>query len=184
MSNAVRHIAVKTLIITVLTVPLTLAAVGMANASCLFDERSLADKVATAEVVFKGTVVDVAADGRIATFDVEEVWQGAVAARVVVAGGPEGAATSVDRTFTAGATYLVFPQPEDGGRYSDNSCSPTQEYDEQAEAARPATVSEPTGTPAATGTTSGLSLWTWVGVAGLVILAAIAIPVVRQRRAA
>lgn len=136
----------------------------------MLDERPLEEKVAEATgPVFVGTVVDVRHD-TTARFEVEEVWVGDVGSEVIVLGGPDepGMATSVDRTWQVGTKYLVVTHV-DGGQLLDNSCSPTQEWDDALESARPATAHAPTG---GSTTDDGLPIGLVVAVAvGILVLA-------------
>lgn len=124
-------------------VVVSLLGAGAATASCAVDERSLEEQLAEASVAFVGTVTDVRHD-TTAQFEVTEVWLGDVPERVVVLGGPDepGVATSVDRTWTVGTTYLVVPTVADGELH-DNSCSPTREWSEDLAEVRPAAAHEP-----------------------------------------
>jgi hypothetical protein len=79
-----------------------------------------------ADNVFVGSVVGLAEADRTATFAVDEVWRGAdLPAQVVVHGGPGGDTfSSVDRTWEANGTYIVFATIVDG-QLTDNACSNT-----------------------------------------------------------
>lgn len=120
-----------------------LLSVAPAAADCMIDERPVEQQIADAEIVFVGTVADLQFE-TTAQFQVEEVWKGTVPADAVVLGGPgePGVVTSVDRFWTVGQRYLVFPQAE-GGQLRDNSCTPTREWTEDLAAARPADVTTP-----------------------------------------
>lgn len=110
-------------------------------------------------------------EGVTARFAVEEVWKGSpLPPEVVVHGGPEPSglfggtsATSVDRSWTVGATYLVFPRAE-GERLQDNSCSPTREWSPEFAAARPADARPPSA--AESGEPGGLPVPAWAAVLG------------------
>lgn len=131
-----------TRLLTALATASLVGAVGAspALASCMFDERSLEQQVAEADVVFVGTVESTRHGGSTATFRVEEVWRSTVdlpdLVEVVGGSGQDGAVTSVDRSYTDFERYLVFPFA-DGNRLADNSCSPTRPWSEDLAAARP-----------------------------------------------
>lgn len=159
--------SVRSVLLIVLVVALPAAAASHAAASCMLDERPLEVQVEAATAVFKGQVTGLRDDGVTARFRVEEVWKGPdLPAEVVVHGGPEQSGpfgtttvTSVDRSWTAGATYLVFPRIE-GSDLRDDSCSPTREWSAELAAARPADAHAPTGTAAGDpGADSGVSWW-------------------------
>lgn len=134
-----RPIAVGLVAAALLVVP----AAGAA-ASCALDERPLEEQVAEAPIAFVGRVVDVRHD-TTARFEVAEVWQGDVPAQVTVLGGPDeaGVATSVDRSWEVGTSYLVVPYVE-GGELHDNSCTPTRPWSDDLADVRPADVRAPT----------------------------------------
>ncbi len=101
--------------------------------------------LAEAPTIFVGTVIDLANQGRTATFEVEEVWKGTVAEEAVVIGGPIGNAfTSVDRTFEADTRYLVVPAGEAGSSFEDNACTLTQPFTQELARLRPADSHPPT----------------------------------------
>lgn len=153
---------------------------GGAAASCAPDDRSLDEQLAEVPIVFVGTVLDTR-HGTTASFRVEEVWQGDLPEDVTVLGGPDqaGAATSVDRSWVVGQTYLVVPRAQDGALH-DDSCTPTRAWTEDLAEARPASAHAPVPTPAADTTSQGLLL----GIAGLVLVVAVgtAVVVLRPRR--
>lgn len=162
-------------LLLVLVPAVLMLSVGSATASCLLDERELDQIVATAPVMFVGTVLEVASEGRTARFEVEEVWSGDVPAELVVHGGPEApdAATSVDRSFEAGTRYLVAPRVE-GGRFVDDSCSPTRPFDDEVAAARPAAARAPDAVSDAAGVDDDGGLSPLVPVTGAILLLAAA----------
>lgn len=139
---------------------LRMAAAAAALAFVLTPSAVLADcmpppgieeAVETAGIVFLGTVTETANHDTWATVAVEEVWRGPdQPAAVVVRGGPEGnMATSVDRAFKAGVTYLFFPYEDETGALADNSCTNTVEWSADLAALRPADFRAPIGaTPA------------------------------------
>lgn len=111
-----------------------------AQASCMLDERSMEDKIASADVLFVGTVNALAHGNTTAQIEVEEVWAGdGLDDLVTVVGGSgqDGMATSIDRSWEPNGRYLVFAY-EDNGHLADNSCTPTQPWSEDLAAFRPA----------------------------------------------
>lgn len=146
-----RRLVRTLLLVTLATALPQLVAAAPAHASCAFDERPLELQLEEAPAVFKGRVTAVRNDGVTARFAVEEVWKGPpLPPEIVVHGGPEPSgifgttsATSVDRSWTVGVTYLVFPRGG-GDRLEDNSCSPTREWSAELAAARPDDARPPT----------------------------------------
>ncbi|MBW3576686.1 MAG: hypothetical protein KY462_02905 [Actinobacteria bacterium] len=116
----------------------TLIPAAAAAVSCVRDDRPLTERLAEFEIVFVGTVTDVADERRAAWFRVEEIWRGPDLDRPVVRGGPgdPGTATSVDRTWEIGQRYLVAPRRAEGGLVDDR-CSPTQAWRDELARARP-----------------------------------------------
>lgn len=124
-----------------------LLAPARVSASCA-EFPPLEEHLARAGVVFVGTVVSVADDGRTATVAVEEVWRGpALPAEVTVHGSfdPVGF-TSVDRSFEDGTRYLFAPAVSDG-RLQDDSCTATRPWTDELAGLRPATVATPEPIP-------------------------------------
>jgi hypothetical protein len=133
--------------------PLLLAlAPAVALADCMMPPP-IEEAVKTAEIVFVGTVAETANRNSWASVEVAEVWRGPDQPRVVmVKGGPEGnAATSVDRTFQRGATYLFFPYAHTELGLADNSCTSTTSWTEDLEALRPADSRAPIGAESGAG---------------------------------
>lgn len=169
-----------------------LAPVGAASASCVFIDRPVEERLSEFTYVFKGRVIGLRDDDRTARFAVEEVWRGTLGPETVVYGGPEQdagfgetVATSVDRSWTGGATYLVFAGTEPRGLV-DNACSPTQEWTDELAAARPVDWTEPDRSLAAddgSGTIGELGIVALVLVALLGAVGA-AVSVRRRRRTA
>lgn len=131
-----------------------LAAIPASAASCA-EPLSLDQALDASGIVFVGMVDDVEYDGRLAFFEVEEVWKGDVEGRVVVSGGPslseleqaesdgQTIVTSIDRTFTQGEVYLVVPFGLHEGIYMDNGCSATRPYDDSLREFRPVSAHPP-----------------------------------------
>ena len=148
----------STPVVLVASVLWVLATAPVASASCA-EPPPLGKALESAQLVFVGTVTALDHDGRTATFRVEDVWKGSVGQTVVVNGGPPlaelekaeregyGVASSVDRTYEAGARYLVVPVRESGDVLSDNACSSTQVYTSKLDRFRPASAPLPTPEP-------------------------------------
>lgn len=161
----------RTLLLTALVATSTQLVTPPAHASCAIDERPLELQLDEAPAVFKGRVTAVRDNGVTARFSVEEVWKGPpLPPEIVVHGGPEQpglfggtAGTSIDRSWTVGVTYLVFPRGE-GERLEDNSCSPTREWSPELAAARPDDARPPAAT--APGGPGGLPVPAWAAVLG------------------
>lgn len=173
--------------VTLATAALLFGSAGSAAASCM-PPAPVPDAMTQADVVFVGTVTSTRSRDRIATFQVLERWKGDVGRSVEVFGGPatDRSATSVDRTWAPGTTYLVFAiepaahgyEPTFGGRYESSTCSTTQAFTEQLAANRPPTATRlsteppvaPTSAGPATPTRRG-SDWTRSGAASAAVVA-------------
>ena len=107
----------------------------------------------SAPAVFVGTVAAVENHGTWAIVDVIEVWKGVVDDRVEVRAGPKdppgpiSVATSVDRSYREGKTYLFLPYAGSGGRFKDNACTATSVYRPELERLRPASLAGPSPSP-------------------------------------
>ncbi len=131
----IRHL----LTATALAAAALLPTADPAAASCMFDDRPIEAKIQESPTVFVGEVLATRHGDTTAEVRLSEIWKGATNLRqVTVRGGTgqDGAATSVDRSFTVGTTYLFLVRPE-GGVFTDNSCSATQEWTPELAAARP-----------------------------------------------
>lgn len=141
---------------------------GPASASCA-QPPPLRVALEDAPVAFVGTVVATTNDERWATVEVSEVWAGEAGEVVEVRGGPEdppgpmGVASSVDRSFRDGETYLFLPSGGEGGVFQDDACSSTTRYTEQVDDLRPAAAEAPDG-PSVPDRRGGV-LWWAVGAA-------------------
>lgn len=178
----------------VLLVSLLLALVlpaTAADASCLFDDRPVDERLDEFPYVFRGTVTGLGDEGRTASFRVEEVWRGELGPEVVVYGGPaqdglsgEVVATSVDRTWQGDATYLVMARVDDRGLV-DDSCSPTREWTDDLAVALPADGHAPDPALAADDAEEDPSGLDPLGLTGLAVLvgavAAAALVLARRR---
>lgn len=130
--------------------------------------------IAKAQTVFVGTVIGLDFGGRVATFDVAEIWRGTTGSTVVVNGGPSMAelesarrqgtdvATSVDRSYELGTTYLVVSHGREAGMLADNACSATQPFSRALEELRPESIIVPQA-PTASEHSAPMPSWVWVG---------------------
>jgi hypothetical protein len=111
------------------------------NASCL-GFMPLRKSIATAPIVFVGTVTATHNQGRTAVVHVTDVWRGQHVPRTVrLFGSPTTgtAVTSVDRTYTVGGKYLFVPAAtRTRPPYDDNNCSATRPYTKALAQYRPA----------------------------------------------
>jgi hypothetical protein len=128
-----------------------LAAPAGALADCA-EPLPLEKAVIVNEFVFVGTVESADAQGRLATVKVEEVWRGDPATAVTVDGtlDPTTGIGEDDRVFRAGIRYLFLPSIVDG-RFVDNLCTSTTEWQDGFEALRPPDVRPPSATSTAEG---------------------------------
>ncbi|MDQ6727806.1 MAG: hypothetical protein M3066_16820 [Actinomycetota bacterium] len=198
--------------IAVLAIPLA-ALLGVvramaASASCS-RPPPFKESLDRAQLVLVGTAVEVSNFGRWATFSVSDIWKGEVNGdRIRVRGGQSGGgASSADRTYVLGTTYLVFamaaveypPYYGEGPSWTDNACSFTQPYSASLVGFRPGTAhlvgslppSQPSPTEApparvgrsATSTTggSGSRGWAWAVVAVIVCTLGAAALLIRRR---
>jgi hypothetical protein len=152
----------------ILAASLLLAAPGAALADCMMPPP-VDNAAQTADIVFVGVVSATSQGNRWADVAVQEVWRGPdMPATVVIQGGPAGnAATSVDRSFEVGRTYLFFPYVDQTtGVLADNSCTNTTEWTEDLAKLRPADARKPLGAE----TTSGDIAADWLLPAGIAIV--------------
>lgn len=123
-----------------------------AHASCA-ELPPMRKAIREAPAVFVGTVVHTENMGRWVIVDVSEVWKGDVEPELEVRAGPKdppgpmGVASSVDRHYRDGETYLFLPYRGDGKVFGDNSCTRTTLYRPQLDRFKPAGAFEPTGSP-------------------------------------
>lgn len=173
---------------TVLTVlALMVAGASSARASCA-PPPPMPAAIDDAAEVFVGTVQDTTNSDRWATVEVSEVWKGDVAALVEVQAGPKdppgpmGVASSVDRTFDEGKTYLFVPHGGSGTEFKDSSCSRTTVYREALDRFRPPSPSHPADEATSSDDGSSSAPW-WIAGALAAALAAVAAFAARRRAA-
>ena len=190
-------------LVLIAAIAASLALSPSAIASCMILlplEKTLED----APIVFVGTAVETKHDGRVATFEVEEVWKGSVEPRAVVNGGPgiremeaaeengQVAANSVDRAYEAGVRYLVVPFGARGKVLTDNACSSTQPYTAKLASHAPpgatspgeeggAQAAPPGASRAAADVGGGYLWWIALGILGIAALVALAARRFRER---
>ena len=173
------------LVAMALPLALWLLAPAAASASCAMP-IPIEEAIRSAEVVITGTVTSTDNMGRWATVEVHEIWKGPdLPSTVVIRGGPgPGSASSVDRSFQAGARYLFVASLDGQGGLNDNACSATTEMGAGENALRPADFRTPT--PDDTSPTGGDigGLVAPVGVALLVAAALLAIGLLARGRQA
>ena len=164
-------------VVTLASLLVLVSALGAlpAQASCA-EAVPLQDAIAKAETVFVGTVTETDFDGRVATFNVGEVWKGETGSAVIVVAGPslaelqaaqakgENLVTSVDRSFDLGTTYLVVSHGSHDGALLDNQCSNTQPFSVSLNEYRPADVTPPTTAPPVSESTR--PTWAWAALSG------------------
>jgi hypothetical protein len=121
-------------------------------ASCAF-LPDVQTAIQSSHIVFVGKVTSTDNQNTWATVAVGDVWRGPdQPAEVLIKGGPGGnAATSVDRTFEVGVTYLFFPLDDAANGLSDNSCSATTPWRQEFSDLRPLDAHAPAGTVAGAG---------------------------------
>src|ERR1700730_14047415 len=115
-----------------------------AGASCA-TAGPIAQRLQAATVVFVGRVVTTTNQGRTARVRVEQGRKAAPVSDLLTGkrgSDGTGVASSVDRSFNAGARYLFVPT-RDGGQFRDNACSATVEYSGALAPFAPDTVTLP-----------------------------------------
>ena len=145
-----------------------------AEASCAASP-DVSKAVASASTLFVGTVTAVDARAVVATVEVTDVWRGDVSSPATVSGSPATTgATSVDRSYAVGSTYLFVPFSKQGEVWQDNICTATRPYDAAAAKLRPAGAHlispSPSPSPSHAATIgasrrSGLTGWEWLLIA-------------------
>jgi hypothetical protein len=156
------------------------------EASCVMP-RPLPESVATAPLVFVGTVVSTADGDRVAHVKVESIWKGHnLPTYIDVHGSPAsgfGVATSVDRRYRAGERDL-FVLFSDQPPYQDNSCSATQPYTAQVAALAPADAKLPAPPTAGEQIQNFVSQYWLPMVLAVVVIAVAALIGMRRLRSA
>jgi hypothetical protein len=139
-------------------VPAALAAIALlaSPASSLADcamPPDLKTAIQSSDIVFVGKVTGTTNRDSWATVSVGEIWRGPdQPAELVIKGGPAGnAATSVDRTFEVGVTYLFFPYLDPTAGLSDNSCTATTPWMQEYDDLRPSGAHAPLGASTSSG---------------------------------
>lgn len=147
-----------------------LAAPGAVLADCMAPPP-IEEAVRTSEVVFVGTVVAIADQGRRATVEVDEVWRGPdLEATTIVLGGQGAGFTSVDRTYEPGMKYIFFPYVDsEANALVDNLCTNTVQWLDEYEKLRPAEAREPVGGDGAEGVGFDMAAIVPIGVMVLVV---------------
>jgi hypothetical protein len=178
------RVSLATLVGLAAVAAVAVGAAGPALASCAVAPDPV-EAVNSAPILFVGKVTRVTNAGRTAEVSVLEVWRGPDQPQVVVVrGGPDGnAATSVDRTYEEGVTYLFFPFVAAGStELQDTSCSNTAPYDNALSDLRPTDIRKPIG--AVHDSDMDLSGLLPFGVAGLVFVVLLVVGLVARGREA
>ncbi len=140
-----------------------------------------------AQTVFVGTVTDVQYRGRVATFEVEEVWKGDVGA-VVVVNGSGASLSELDaaqaqgyelwvedaRRFNSGRRYLVVSHDREGAMLTDSMCSATRIFTSDLEQYRPESAAAPGVPPAPDTGDDGAPTYIWFVLTALAVVATVA----------
>jgi hypothetical protein len=123
--------------------------------------------IQSSHIVFVGKVTGTANRDSWATVAVGDIWRGPEQpAEVLIKGGPAGnAATSVDRTFEVGVTYLFFPYDDPTAGLSDNSCTSTTPWKQEFGDLRPSDAHAPAAALA------GAGGFDFAGVLGPIVVA-------------
>ena len=142
-----------------------------AAASCAMP-IPIEEAIRTAQIVITGTVTSTENMDRWATVEVHEIWKGPdLPATVRILGGPgAGAASSIDRSFKAGARYLFVVSMDEQGQLHDNSCSATTEMGAGENQLRPADYRTPAPVDAS-GTGTDLTGVVGAGAVALIVAA-------------
>lgn len=141
MLTQVRHVTAATLLsvlaVQLLSVP--------ARASCV-GPVPMPTAIKDAAAVFVGTVTEVTNRRRWATVEVTDAWKSDVDTEVEVRAGPKdppgpsSSASSIDRTYRLGQTYLFIVYRGNGSIFRDSNCSRTTRYRPGLERFRPGFV--------------------------------------------
>lgn len=134
----------RPLVVAILALGALAAGAVGAQASCVAPQ-SIRDQVASAGLVFVGTVILTSDNDRVARVRVETIWRGPeLPAYVDVHGSPMSGvgASSIDRKYTAGTRYLFVLFSADQP-LQDNNCSGTQVYSAELATLSPAGARSP-----------------------------------------
>ena len=191
--HPVSHVIRRIWLLPALAFGFVFLSVPPATASCA-EPVPIEQSLGEAPTVFVGTVTHVQYSGRVATFQVEEVWKGDVGVVAVVNGGPglseleaaraqgQEVFTSVDRTFESGSRYLVVSYARDGALLSDNACSATRAFTADLEQHRPDSAYAPVAAAAPDTGDEGVPPGIWIGLAALVVATAAMVVAIRRLR--
>ena len=173
----------RALIVTVLALGVLVVGSAGAQASCVAP-LSIRDQVASAGLFFVGTVIFTSDNDRVARVRVESIWRGPeLPTYVDVHGSPvsgPGAASSIDRKYSAGTRYLFVLYGADQP-LQDNSCSGTQVYTAELATLAPAGARSPAPPTAGDEIHNAVALY-WQPALGVLALMAAA-GVIALRRA-
>ena len=173
-----KHRILRRLHVAAATLPLALWLLVPAPvaASCAMP-IPIEEAIRAGQVVITGTVTATENMGRWATVEVHEIWKGPdLPATVAVLGGPgPGTASSIDRSFNAGARYLFVLAMDEQGQLHDNSCSATAEMAAGENQLRPKDFRTPV---AAETTDTGPDLGGVIGAGAVALVVAAALLVV------
>jgi hypothetical protein len=165
----------KAWLVTVLAMGAFVASSASVQASCA-GPPSLRDQLATAPLVFVGTVAFTSDNDRVARVRVESTWKGPnLPAYVDVHGSPVSgpfAASSADRTYRAGERDL-FVLFSDRSPLQDNNCSATQIYTNELAAFAPADARPPAPITASDQIQNSISQY-WLQTVIAVLIVAVA----------
>lgn len=173
----------KLLLVAAMATVIVVDVPGPALASCV-EPPPLSDAIAEADIVFVGLAVALDFEGRLATFEIIEVWKGELGPSVVVNGGPElramgdarargqTLASSVDRMYVLGETYLVVSFGRSGDVVMDNACSSTQVMNSDLTDNRPENAYSPQQAPIQDDPTDAAIGWIVPAVIALAAIAA------------
>lgn len=164
----------RALLVTMLATATLVAGAVDAQASCVAPP-SIREQVASAGLVFVGTVLSTSDGDRVARVRVESIWRGPeVPTYIEVRGSPiaGGGASSIDRTYSAGTRYLFVLYSADQPLQGSN-CSGTQVYSSEVAALAPAGARSPAPPTAADEVKNAVTLY-WLPALGFLVLVAAA----------
>ena len=166
----------RVLLMSLLAVGALFVGSAGAQASCAMPS-SLRDQIASARLVFVGTVVSTSDGDRVARVRVESIWKGPdLPAYVDVHGSPvsgQSAASSIDRHYRTGEQDL-FVLFSESAPLQDNSCSATQVYTSELAALAPADARQPAPATALDPVQNAIGQY-WLPGLGFLALVAVAV---------